>query len=390
MLVFGAQVLLGFQFRAAFEEGFEALPVWSQALLLCGLGLMLLAVGLLVAPTAYHRIVERGEDTEELRKFTSRVMLWALLPFAFALGLNLFVAGEQIVGRKWAVAAGFVVLAAGLFFWYLLEFYHRRARAGAAAPERGPNSIVAHVSAAPAPGIMSDGTQAGEAGVVEAGAPPGTGQGAARDLTQGSTRVEEEMTAGDLAAGVGVGGGAGRRGDEPRAGGENDPRERMDAKPDGRDGDGGRGGASISDRIDQVLTDARVLLPGAQALLGFQFIAVLTESFTQLPDGAKYVHLLSLLMMALTIILLMTPAAYHRIVEQGDETEHFHRFASRFVVAALVPLALGISGDVYVVVRKVTDSQLLSVVSALVSLAMFWELWFGLTLYRRTQRRFAD
>ena len=83
-------------------------------------------------------------------------------------------------------------------------------------------------------------------------------------------------------------------------------------------------------------------------------------------------------------------AAYHRVVEEGEETEHFHRFASKILVAALVPLALALAADVYVVVQKVSDSQLLSVVSALVVLAIFWELWFGLTLYRRTQRRYAD
>jgi len=78
------------------------------------------------------------------------------------------------------------------------------------------------------------------------------------------------------------------------------------------------------------------------------------------------------------------------MVERGEETGHFHRFASKVLVAALVPLALGMAGDVYVVVQKVTDSQLISVVSALVILAIFWELWFGLPLYRRTQREYAS
>ncbi len=55
----------------------------------------------------------------------------------------------------------------------------------------------------------------------------------------------------------------------------------------------------------------------------------------------------------------------------------------------MVPLALGICGDVYVVVNKVLDSQLVAVVSAIVILALFWELWFGLTIYRRTQRDHA-
>ena len=89
-------------------------------------------------------------------------------------------------------------------------------------------------------------------------------------------------------------------------------------------------------------------------------------------------------------MLLIKPAAYHRLVDEGEETEHFHRFASKILITALVPLALALAGDVYVVVQKVSDSQLVSVVSALVVLAVFWELWFGLTLYRRTQRQYAD
>jgi hypothetical protein len=162
-----------------------------------------------------------------------------------------------------------------------------------------------------------------------------------------------------------------------------------EAKDSGGD-KGGDKGSKLTDKIQHALTECRVVLPGSQALLGFQFIVILSESFDKLPASSKYVHLACLGLNALTIVLLMTPAAYHRIVERGEETEHFHRFASKLLVAALVPLALGLAGDVYVVVQKVTESQLVSVVSALVVLAVFWELWFGLTLYRRTQRQFAD
>ena len=298
MLILAAQIVLGLQFRSFFETGFDKLPLVTRLLKTCGLGLMLLALGLLIAPSAYHRIVERGEDTEDLHRYASRLLKWALLPFALGLGLDLFMAAEKIVGRKWGVAAGLLAFVAAVFFWYLLEMYMRRERA----PE-------------------------------------------IREAQMESKNAEAK------------GGGDGR--------------------------------AKLSDKIKHVLTEARVVLPGAQALLGFQLIAVLTESFDRLPDMSKYVHLASLGMIALTVVLLMTPAAYHRIVEQGEETEHFHRFASKMVVAALVPLALGLSGGVYVVVQKVTDSTLVSVVAALVTLAIFWELWFGITLYRRTQRDFT-
>ena len=300
MLVLGAQVLVGLQFRSVFEKGFEALPVASQALKLAGLGLMLLAIGLLISPSSYHRLVERGEDTHEIHRYTSKMLGWALLPFSLGVGIDLCVATQKIVGWKAGVAAGLLGTLVAASFWYGLEFYMRRERKGE----------------------------------IEA--------------AKGESAMSEER---------------GGREDEKR---------------------------KLTDKIKHVLTECRVVLPGSQALLGFQFICVLTESFDKLPALSKYLHLASLGLNALAIVLLITPAAYHRLVEEGEETEHFHRFASKILVAALVPLALALAGDVYVVVQKVSDSQLLSVVSALVILAVFWELWFGLTLYRRTQRQYAD
>jgi uncharacterized membrane protein len=91
--------------------------------------------------------------------------------------------------------------------------------------------------------------------------------------------------------------------------------------------------------------------------------------------------------MALSVILLMTPAAYHRIVEKGENTEHFHRFASHILIAAMVPLALGMCGDLFVVIRKITESATAGILCASVMLIFFYGLWFGYTIYRRGRRR---
>jgi hypothetical protein len=263
---------------------------------------MLVAIGLIISPSSYHRLVERGEDTREIHRYTSKVMSWALLPFSFGLGIDLYVATEKIVGWKTGVAAGLAGTLLAASFWYVLEFYMRRERAD--------------------------------------------------EIEEALKEEEREMN------------------------------EEKNAEQDEK--------KKLTDKIKHVLTECRVVLPGSQALLGFQFIVILTEGFDKLPASSKYVHLACLGLNALVIVLLMTPAAYHRIVERGEETAHFHRFASKLLVASLVPLALGLAGDVYVVVQKVTDSQLVSVVAGLVILAVFWELWFGLPLYRRTQREYSD
>jgi uncharacterized protein DUF6328 len=140
-------------------------------------------------------------------------------------------------------------------------------------------------------------------------------------------------------------------------------------------------------KVKNVLTEARVILPGVQALLGFQINTMLSDGFDKLPESSKYIHLTSLALMAISIILLMTPAPYHRIVERGEDTEHFQRFTSRLILAAMVPLALGLSGDFFVLVRKVSESALAAGVAAGLLLVVFYVAWFGFTFYRRAQQQ---
>jgi hypothetical protein len=145
----------------------------------------------------------------------------------------------------------------------------------------------------------------------------------------------------------------------------------------------------LSERIKMVMTETRVVLPGAQALLGFQFAATLTEAFDKLPPLLKQVHLASLGLVALAVIFLMAPAAYHRIVENGEDTEGVHRFASRMVLAAMAVLAPGVCGDLFVVAAKVFGSVTSASMLALGTLALFYGFWFGYMVYARSKRQAA-
>ncbi len=142
---------------------------------------------------------------------------------------------------------------------------------------------------------------------------------------------------------------------------------------------------AVHEKIQHVLTEARVVLPGTQALLGFQLAIILEEGFGGLAPWLRYVHLASLACVAVSIIALMTPAAYHRLVEAGEDTEAFHRLAGRLLLAAMVPLALGLCGDVLVVAHKVTGRVPLAVGGAAAMLALCAGLWFAFPLaWRRS------
>ena len=293
ILILGSQVLLGFQMRAVFEPRFEKLPYNLHLLVVIGLTAILIAIGLLITPGAFHRIAEEGEDTERLHRLATILLCIALLPIALSVGIDFTIAVYEVDGLRLSIVAGAGLFLIAILFWYGLEWVQRRRR-----------------------------------------------------------RLEiEEMKA-------------------------------KNGKSSGQEEQ-----AKLSDKIKHVLTEARVVLPGAQALLGFQFITFLMEGFERLPSSSKYIHLASLALVGLTVILLITPAAYHRLVEEGEETEHFHRFASYMVIAALIPLALGMCVDFYVVLQKVTGSLRFSIIASLLMLSFFYSLWFGLTLYARARQR---
>lgn len=143
----------------------------------------------------------------------------------------------------------------------------------------------------------------------------------------------------------------------------------------------------IDVRVEHMLTEARVLLPGAQALLGFQLAVMLTESFGELLFGSRIIHVAALCCTSLAVILLMAPAAFHRITYGGENTVGFHRLGSALILAAAVPLAGGIVGDLYVAVEKGMNSAALAAAVAAIACAALAALWLIQPLLLRAKRR---
>jgi hypothetical protein len=146
------------------------------------------------------------------------------------------------------------------------------------------------------------------------------------------------------------------------------------------------GPTPLATKIEQMLTEARVIIPGCQALLGFQLIAMLTPAFDELPLDAKIMHAAGLCCVTLATILLMTPAALHRLSFGGNDSEPFLRLGSAFVIAASLPLALGISADVYVVFLRITHSTVITIAAGLTLLLAMLGLWYLYPIWLRARR----
>ena len=139
----------------------------------------------------------------------------------------------------------------------------------------------------------------------------------------------------------------------------------------------------LETQVDQLLTEARVIIPGAQALLGFQLTVTLTRAFQDLPAQPKLAHAVALCCIGLAVILLMAPASLHRISFGGQDDPDFVKIGSLFVVAAPLPLALGIALDTYVAAGRALQSDASAVILAVAAALVLLGLWYGYPLWRR-------
>lgn len=295
-LMLGSQILLGFQLEAPFQDAFGTLSVVEKSVLLAVVPVVVGVIGLLIAPSARHRLVERGEASRRFNGFISRMVAITIPLFAMALALDLFIAADRIggpaTGAVAAVAAfGITMIVCGV---RVPLFTHQTDRRRSKAMSRD-NLSQANLSK--------------------------------DNLSQDNT--------------------------------------------------------PLSARIDYILTEARVILPGAQALLGFQLVIVLTKSFAELAAREQVIHGVAFALVSLATALLMAPAARHRLVYDGRESEDFHQSGNRYLLAATVALAAGITADVWVVALKIAGNEAVALVVSCLCGTMLTGLWHVWPLIER-------
>jgi uncharacterized membrane protein len=145
---------------------------------------------------------------------------------------------------------------------------------------------------------------------------------------------------------------------------------------------------SLTEELNTVEQEARMVLPGIQALFGFQLIAVFNQGFKlNLSENEQIIHLIALLLVTISAILVIAPAAYHRQAKH-QVSKHFISLATRFLAWAMLPLAIGSCLDIYVVARVIVNSAAIAGSVTFVIFIMY--LWFWFILPRIHQKHIED
>ena len=127
-----------------------------------------------------------------------------------------------------------------------------------------------------------------------------------------------------------------------------------------------------------------MVLPGIQALFGFQLIAVFNDGFDKkLSEPQQLLHYAAVILVTVAIALVMAPAALHRQTSQREASERFVWQASRLLLASMLPLSIAICLDVYLVGLVITGTSAIAAAWSAVIFGAFLAFWVALPLWER-------
>jgi len=131
----------------------------------------------------------------------------------------------------------------------------------------------------------------------------------------------------------------------------------------------------LSKAAECLLDECRMVLPGIQALFGFQLIAVFSPGFEQkLAHAEQGAHLGAIGLVAIAVAMIMTPAALHRQAGARQVTARFIRLSTRLLVWSMFPLAISICIEFDLIARIIVGGSIVALLAGAL-LAIFLLLW---------------
>jgi hypothetical protein len=140
---------------------------------------------------------------------------------------------------------------------------------------------------------------------------------------------------------------------------------------------------TLEEEATHTTDEARMLLPGVQAILGFQLVAATNNRFELLTSNEQRLFLAAFVLLAIAMGLIMAPAAYHRLAERGRVTRRFVDLSSTLLAMALVPLIAAFSVDTYLVARIILEDRTMAIVIAAAVGSVLTGLWYAMPAFCR-------
>ncbi|WP_332878640.1 DUF6328 family protein [Massilia sp. S19_KUP03_FR1] len=147
--------------------------------------------------------------------------------------------------------------------------------------------------------------------------------------------------------------------------------------------------ADIHDDGDfsDMLSEQRILLPGAQMLTAFLIILPFNGGFQHIVHSEKLVFLGTFICSMTSLLLLSAPAIQHRVIRPLADRAAFKQLASKFIVAGALALAFAFTLATNLVISEVFGTVAGLAASGSIALLIL-VLWWLLPMHLQRSSRF--
>jgi cation transport ATPase len=125
----GVQVLFAFLLTVPFSNGFPTLSDFERDAYFVVLVLTAISAALLIAPSAYHRLLFRAGRKREIVMYSNRVVLAGLTVLALAMSAAVMLIAHIVFGEAAAIASLIASLALFGLAWYVVPLLIKRSQA---------------------------------------------------------------------------------------------------------------------------------------------------------------------------------------------------------------------------------------------------------------------
>jgi SNF family Na+-dependent transporter len=138
--------------------------------------------------------------------------------------------------------------------------------------------------------------------------------------------------------------------------------------------------------FSDMLSEMRILLPGAQMLSAFLVILPFNEGFGKIVHAEKLLFLATFFFSLTALVLLSAPAVQHRVMRPLKDRARFKRNATRQIVAGAFSLGIALTLGTDLVISEVFGATVGFVMAAIMAaiLLCFW--WLVPALMKRNDK----
>lgn len=127
--------------------------------------------------------------------------------------------------------------------------------------------------------------------------------------------------------------------------------------------------------LSDMLSELRVLLPGAQLLNVFLITLPFSSGFRQIVQAEKWVFMGAFVFSIISLILFTVPAVQHRLMRPLQNRRKFKHLVTRQMLAGAVALSFALILGAYLVISEVFGHVAAALVAAFTTVLIAFLWW---------------